>query len=98
MAELLVLRATDSSITNSISLDYDEDSLEAQKIIWRSSDFTHLCIPVTTLSQDYNLTRDNMNLVDANTFEFILPTGLFLVYDEMGDLDPSGIQSYLRNK
>ena len=98
MAELLVMRTTNNDIVNSISLQYDEDTIEAQKIIWRSSDFVQYCRPVSILSQEYNLVREEMDLVDSNTFEFTLPTGIFLSYDEAGDLDLSDVQEYLRSR
>ena len=98
MAELLIIRASDNDITDAVSLQYDADTLEAQKIIWRSDDFTHQCIPVSLLSQEYNLVREEMDLIDSNTFEFVLPTGLFLFYDDMGDLNTSGVGSHLRSR
>lgn len=98
MTELDVIKCTTAIGTNRIYLVYNESTLEVQKIVWYRTDFNHHCAPVLSLSDEYNLADIDMTIIDANTYEFALPTGLFLGTDSMGDLDPSGVIEYFRNR
>lgn len=98
MAKLKLVRCTNNQTVQIISLEYNESTLEAQKIIWYRSDTNNSCLAILLLSEEYNLVAEDFDVIDANNYEFILPTGLFMEFDETEDLDISVVTDYLRNR
>ena len=98
MNQLTILKCQTNKGVNQIYITYNETTLEAETIVWYCTDKDHSCVAVRTLSEQNNLTRETMILVDENTYEFVLPTGLYLEYDEMGDLTTTNVEEYLKNR
>ena len=98
MAELQIMRCEGSGGYDQISIQYNPDTLEAEKILWSRQVFNHTCSAVAALSEQYNLHADDFVLIDNNNLEHTLPSDLFLYVDEMGDLNTSNIGNYLRSR
>lgn len=95
MTDIDIIKYESNTGINKISLVCDEGTLEAKKVVWYCTEAIQECKDIYALSNYYNIDNTNMVQVDANTYEYVLPEGLFLTYDDNGDLSTENVSNYL---
>ena len=90
-----LLRRKSNKGLNIISLQYNADDYEAEKIIWYTTEMNHNSTAIKYMSDSYNLSASDFTSASTNTFEHNIESGVYMSIDEYGELVTSALEQHL---